>query len=156
MRTSDAYPCIIICDVRSVCEEKKYLMATLVFKSCNSSASKQSIYEVRRVVSKCEKRIPDKTPFLSIQCDPLRRHPQFHATICTRNWKKPRGEVLHKRYGNAVHTPNIKKKTAPTCSNKGSIHLQKFPQWIFLFRCRLLTSSANLRVASTSVTSQPL
>jgi len=35
-----------------------------------------------------------------------------------------------------------------------SILLQEFPYWIFLFHCRLLTSSANLRVASTFAGSQ--
>jgi len=36
-----------------------------------------------------------------------------------------------------------------------SIHLQEFPHRIFLFHYRLLTSGANLRVASTSVPWQP-
>ena len=40
----------------------------------------------------------------------------------------------------------MKRKTAPNSSNKMSNRLQEF-----LFYCRLLTSSANLRVASTSV-----
>ena len=35
-----------------------------------------------------------------------------------------------------------------------SIRLQEFPHWIFLSPCGLLTSNANLRVASTSVWSQ--
>jgi len=35
------------------------------------------------------------------------------------------------------------------------MRLQEFPHWIFLFHCRLLTSSANLRVTITSVRSQP-
>ena len=54
------------------------------------------------------------------------------------------------RYGNAVPTPTKKED-----SNKVSIRLQEFPNWIVLFHCRLLTRSANLRVASTSVRSQP-
>ena len=49
----------------------------------------------------------------------------------------------------------IIRKTASNSSNAVSIRLQEFPHWIFLFHCRLLTSSANLRVASTSVRSQP-
>jgi len=48
----------------------------------------------------------------------------------------------------------IKRKAASTSSNKVSIRLQEFPRSTFLFHCRLLTSSANLRVASTSVRSQ--
>jgi len=39
--------------------------------------------------------------------------------------------------------------------NEARIRLKEFPYWIFLFHCRLLTSSANLRVVSTSVISQP-
>jgi len=39
--------------------------------------------------------------------------------------------------------------------NEARIRLKEFPYWIFLFHCRLLTSSANLRVVSTSVRSQP-
>ena len=53
-----------------------------------------------------------------------------------------------------VPTP-IKRKTAPNSSNKVSIRLQEFPHWIFLLHCRLLTNSAKLCVASTSVRSQP-
>jgi len=33
--------------------------------------------------------------------------------------------------------------------------LQEFTHWIFLFHCKLLTSSANLRVTIISVRSQP-
>jgi len=51
-------------------------------------------------------------------------------------------------------TPN-KMKTAPNISNEVRIRLKEFPHWITLFHCRLLTSSANLRVTSTSVRSQP-
>ena len=32
-----------------------------------------------------------------------------------------------------------------------SIRLQNFPYWIFQFHCRIVTSSVNLRGASTSV-----
>ena len=49
----------------------------------------------------------------------------------------------------------IKRKTATNSSKKVSTRLQKFPHWIFLFHCKLLTSSANLRVASTSMRLQP-
>jgi len=49
----------------------------------------------------------------------------------------------------------IKRKTAPNSSNKERIRLQEFPHSIFLFHSRLLTRSANLRVASTSLRSQP-
>jgi len=49
----------------------------------------------------------------------------------------------------------IKRKAAPNSSNKASICLQELLHWIFLFHCRLLTSSANLHVASTSMRSQP-
>jgi len=38
--------------------------------------------------------------------------------------------------------------------NEVRIRLKEFPHWIFLFHCTLLTSSASLRVASTSVSSQ--
>jgi len=38
-------------------------------------------------------------------------------------------------------------------SNKVSICLQEFPHWIFLFHCRLLSSSGNLRVTITCVRS---
>ena len=40
----------------------------------------------------------------------------------------------------------IKRKTAPNSSNKVSICLQEFPHWIFLFHCRILTSSAKKSV----------
>jgi len=43
----------------------------------------------------------------------------------------------------------------PNSSNKVSICLQELLHWIFLFHCRLLASSTNLRVASTSLRSQP-
>ena len=49
----------------------------------------------------------------------------------------------------------MKRKTAPNISNKVSIPLHEFPHWIFRYHCRLLTSSADLRVASTSVRSRP-
>jgi len=49
----------------------------------------------------------------------------------------------------------IKRKTAQNSSMKVSILLQEFPHWIFVFHCRLLTRSAILRVASTSVKSKP-
>jgi len=49
----------------------------------------------------------------------------------------------------------ITKKPAPNSSNEVGILLQEFPHWILLFHCRLLNNSANLRVASTSVRSQP-
>jgi len=61
--------------------------------------------------------------------------------------------VLKKGCGNAVPTP-VKRKTTPNSSNKVSIRLKEFSRWIYLFHCRLLTSSANLRVVSTSVRSQ--
>jgi len=57
-----------------------------------------------------------------------------------------------------VGTPfphQITKKTVPNSTDKVSILLQEVPHWILLFHCRLLNSSANLRVASTSVRSQP-
>jgi len=57
-----------------------------------------------------------------------------------------------------VGTPfphQITRKTASNSSNEVSIRLQEFPQWIFLFHCRLLNSSANLRVVRTYVRSQP-
>ena len=44
-----------------------------------------------------------------------------------------------------------KRKAAPSDWNKVSTRLHEFPQSIFLFHCRLLTSSANLRFDSTSV-----
>jgi len=59
---------------------------------------------------------------------------------------------------NQLGTPfphQITRKTAPYSSNELSIRRQEFPHSIFLFRCRLLTSGTNLRVASTSVRSQP-
>jgi len=40
----------------------------------------------------------------------------------------------------------IQRKTKRNSSNKVSILLQEFPHWIFLSRCRLLTSSANVRI----------
>jgi len=46
----------------------------------------------------------------------------------------------------------IERKTAPNSSKKVGIRLQDYSGWIFLFHRRLLTSSANLRVASTSMT----
>jgi len=52
-----------------------------------------------------------------------------------------------------VETPfphQIKRKTAPASSIKVSIRVQEFPHWIFLFHCRLSTSSADLRAAGTS------
>jgi len=49
----------------------------------------------------------------------------------------------------------IKKKTAANSLNKLSIRLQRFQHWTFLFHPRLLTSSAKLGVASTSVRLQP-
>jgi len=63
-----------------------------------------------------------------------------------------RDVVLKKRRGNGPH--QVKRKTAPNSSNKVSIHLQEFLQLMFMFHCRLLPSSANLRVANTSVRSQ--
>jgi len=57
-----------------------------------------------------------------------------------------------------VGTPfphQIKTKATPNSSNNVSICLQGLIHWIFLFHCRLLTSGANLHVASTSVRSQP-
>jgi len=39
----------------------------------------------------------------------------------------------------------VRTETGYHCSNKVSIRLQEFPRWIFLFHCRLLTSSANQR-----------
>ena len=59
-----------------------------------------------------------------------------------------------KRGVETAFSHQIKRKAAATSSNKVSIRLQEFPAWTFLFHCRLLTSSANLRVASTSVRSQ--
>jgi len=53
-----------------------------------------------------------------------------------------------------VHPP-ILRNTAPNSSNKVSIPLQEFLHWIFLSHCRLVTSSANLRVTITSVRWQP-
>jgi len=38
---------------------------------------------------------------------------------------------------------------------KVCILLQEFPHWIFVFHCTLLTSSAILRVVSTTVQSKP-
>jgi len=49
----------------------------------------------------------------------------------------------------------IKRMAAPNSSNEVSICLQELLHWIFLFHCKLLTSSENLNVASTSVRSQP-
>ena len=51
----------------------------------------------------------------------------------------------------------LKKEVWERCSPTRCviIRLQEFPHWVFLFHCRLLTSSANLRVSSTSVRSQP-
>jgi len=48
----------------------------------------------------------------------------------------------------------MQRKTAPNSSNKVSICLQDFSHWTFLFRCRLLSSSANQRVTITYVRSQ--
>jgi len=59
------------------------------------------------------------------------------------------GVVLKKRCGNVV-PHQITRKTALNSSNEVSIRLQEFPHWIFLFHSRRLTSSANVRVASTS------
>jgi len=56
--------------------------------------------------------------------------------------------------GNAV-LPPIKRNTAPNSSNKVSIRRQEFLHWIFLSQCRLLISSADLRVTNTSMRSQP-
>jgi len=66
-----------------------------------------------------------------------------------------RGCSAQKRDVETTFPHQIKRKTAPNSSNKVSIRLQEFPHWIFLFHCRLLTSSANLRVAGTYVRSQP-
>jgi len=57
-----------------------------------------------------------------------------------------------------VGTPfpyQIKNKIASNSSNKVSIRPQELPHWTFPFHCRLLSSSANLRVTITSVRSQP-
>jgi len=57
-----------------------------------------------------------------------------------------------------VGTPSLhqmKRKTAPNSSNEVSVCLQEFSHWIFLFHCRLLSSSANQRVTITYVRSQP-
>jgi len=50
--------------------------------------------------------------------------------------------------------PSLQTPSLPNRSNKVSICLLELLHWIFLFHCRLLTSSENLRVASTSVRSQ--
>ena len=52
------------------------------------------------------------------------------------------------------HQIKSKREATPNSSNKVSICLQELLPWIFLFHCRVLTSSANLYVASTSVRSQ--
>jgi len=64
-----------------------------------------------------------------------------------------RGVVLKKRCWNAVPIPNKKEDCSKYFEHKVSIRLQEFPHWIFLLHCRLLTRSANLSVATTSVRS---
>jgi len=64
-----------------------------------------------------------------------------------------RGVVLKKRCWNAVPIPNKKEDCTKYFEHKVSIRLQEFPHWIFLLHCRLLTRSANLSVATTSVRS---
>ena len=66
---------------------------------------------------------------------------------------KNRGVVLKKRCWNAVPIPNKKEDCTKYFEHKVSIRLQEFPHWIFLLHCRLLTRSANLSVATTSVRS---
>jgi len=66
-----------------------------------------------------------------------------------------RGVVLKKKKEETPFQYQTKRKTVPNSSNKVSIRLQEFQHWNFPFHRRLLTSSANLRVASTSVRSQP-
>jgi len=65
-------------------------------------------------------------------------------------------ECSAKKRGVGIPFPHqIKRKATPNSLNKVSIFLQELPHWMFLFHCRLLTSSANLHVTSTSVRSQP-
>jgi len=66
---------------------------------------------------------------------------------------KNRGVVLKKRCWNAVPIPNKKEDCTKYFEHKVSIRLQEFPHWIFLLHCRLLTRSAKLSVATTSVRS---
>ena len=63
--------------------------------------------------------------------------------------------VLKKETWECHSHTKIKRKATPNSLNRVSIYLQELLHWIFLFHWRLLTSSANLRVASTSVRSQP-
>ena len=60
-----------------------------------------------------------------------------------------------KRGAGTAFPYQVTRKSAPNSSIKVSIRLQEFLHWIFLFHCRFMTSTANLRVASTSVRSQP-
>jgi len=81
--------------------------------------------------------------------------PQKRLFLHTFSKKGYENAVLKKRCGNAVPTPN--EKAEPNNSNKVGIRPQEFPHWMVLFHCycQLLTSSANLPVASPSVRSQP-
>jgi len=63
--------------------------------------------------------------------------------------------VMLKRDVGMLFPHQMKRKATPKSSNKVSISLQLLLHWILLFHCRLLTSSASLHVASTSVRSQP-
>jgi len=72
------------------------------------------------------------------------------------DWRGHVQECSAKKRGVGTPFPHqIKRKAAPNSLNKVSVCLQELLHWIFLFHCRLLTSSANLHVARTSVRSQP-